>query len=584
MVAVYPGTSTVYCMRCTDLKQDKLPRGATVAPLIIATDKTQLTQFSGSKQAYPVYLTLGNIPRALRRKPSQQACVLLAYLPVEKLNKDKLIQREATGRYHRLFHEAMRQVLAPLITAGRDGVEMASADGEVRRVHPILACYVADFPEQCLVTCSKYGTCPKCRVPSDGLGDKGPFEQRTQMWTLNVMKEARESFTSSAQYFESCMKANVSGYVYRPFWDELPFTDIHLSITPDVLHQLYQGVLRHIVTWCQKILTDEELDRRIRCLPPSYGVRHFKNGISALSQISGSERKNMAKILLGCLIGSDMPKRALTAVRAILDFIYLAQYSLHDDATLSYMEDALNTWHKYKDCFVTLAVRDHLNIPKLHSLLHYVQAIRFFGTTDNYNTEMFERLHIDFSKKGWRASNKRDEFPQMTRWLSRQENVQSFNRELSWILEQRSLAALSSSITVSTAPTAASPASTTLNLPSPTILLPKVPTAPNKLLSVIEKTHNVPSFSQHLKAYLEMLKPYATNATVKEALLKGLPFERLDAYYSFKFSPERLEEGVDVKDIVKASPLKGGRFDTVIVLTSEDAESVSLTGIYHDCN
>lgn len=81
-----------------------------------------------------------------------------------------------------------------------------------------------------------------------------------------------------------------------------------------------------------------------------------------------------------------------------------------------------------------------------------------------------------------------------------------------------------------------------------------------------------------------MLKPYATNATVKEALLKGLPFERLDAYYSFKFSPERLEEGVDVKDIVKASPLKGGRFDTVIVLTSEDAESVSLTGIYHDCN
>jgi hypothetical protein len=102
-----------------------------VAPLIIATDKTQLTQFSGSKQAYPVYLTLGNIPRALQRKPSQQACVLLAYLPVEKLNRDELIQHEITGRYHHLFHEAMQQVMAPLISAGKDGVEMASADGEV---------------------------------------------------------------------------------------------------------------------------------------------------------------------------------------------------------------------------------------------------------------------------------------------------------------------------------------------------------------------------------------------------------------------------------------------------------------------
>jgi len=54
--------------------------------------------------------------------------------------------------------------------------------------------------------------------------------------------------------------------------------------------------------------------------------RHFKNGISALSQISGSERKNMAKILLGCLIGI-MPKEAIKAVTALLDFIYHCLHS-----------------------------------------------------------------------------------------------------------------------------------------------------------------------------------------------------------------------------------------------------------------
>ncbi|KAF8220401.1 hypothetical protein L208DRAFT_1164477, partial [Tricholoma matsutake] len=80
-------------------------------------------------------------------------------------------------------------------------------------------------------------------------------------------------------------------------------------------------------------------------LPPANGVWHFKNGISALSQISGTECKNMAKILLGCLIGV-IPKKGLLAVKSILDFIYLAQYSIHDTDTLKYMEDALTTWEE----------------------------------------------------------------------------------------------------------------------------------------------------------------------------------------------------------------------------------------------
>ncbi|EGO04250.1 hypothetical protein SERLA73DRAFT_26622, partial [Serpula lacrymans var. lacrymans S7.3] len=110
-----------------------------VALVTIATDKTQLTRFSGDKSAYPVYLTLGNIPSSIRRKPSQHACVLIGYLSVNKLI-----------------------ILEPLIKAGRKGMEVTGGDGAVRKLDPILACYVADYPEQCLVTCSKYGTCPKC--------------------------------------------------------------------------------------------------------------------------------------------------------------------------------------------------------------------------------------------------------------------------------------------------------------------------------------------------------------------------------------------------------------------------------------
>jgi hypothetical protein len=29
------------------------------------------------------------------------------------------------------------------------------------------------------------------------------------------------------------------------------------------LHQLYQGVFKHLVSWCQSLMTEEEIDTRI---------------------------------------------------------------------------------------------------------------------------------------------------------------------------------------------------------------------------------------------------------------------------------------------------------------------------------
>jgi hypothetical protein len=58
--------------------------GATIMPIIISSDKTQLTNFR-NKTAYPLYITIGNIPKEIRRKPSNRAYVLLAYLPTSRL-------------------------------------------------------------------------------------------------------------------------------------------------------------------------------------------------------------------------------------------------------------------------------------------------------------------------------------------------------------------------------------------------------------------------------------------------------------------------------------------------------------------
>jgi hypothetical protein len=96
-------------------------------PLIVSSDKTQLTLFR-DKQAYPVYLTIGNIPKAIRRKPSLHAQLLMGYIPTAKLEgiSNKSAQRRALAN---LFHSCMDAILGPIASYGETGLPMMSGDG-----------------------------------------------------------------------------------------------------------------------------------------------------------------------------------------------------------------------------------------------------------------------------------------------------------------------------------------------------------------------------------------------------------------------------------------------------------------------
>lgn len=561
-----------------------IPNGGTVAPVIIASDKTQLTNFSGNKSAYPVYLTLGNLPKSLRRKPGSQACVLIAYLSVDKAAKDSLSQVALRLRNYEIFHRSMAIVLDPLKKAGKDGVEMVSGDGAVRWVYPLLATYVADYPEQCLVTCSKYGTCPKCRQSSEDLEVPTPGSPRKAKLTYEIIQEARSAgYKNPSGIYKECMSQDVAGAWYEPFWVGFPLTDIHRCIAPDILHQLYQGVLKHLVEWIQKVVGAHELDVRIRALPPACGVRYFKNGISGLSQVSGTERKEICKVLLSCLVGK-MDNRGILACRSLIHFIHLAQYTSHDEETLHYMETELNNWHRYRGFFITSGVRQDFNIPKFHSLLHYVDSIRWLGTTDNYNTEMFERLHIDFAKLGWRASNKRDHFPQMIKWLGRQERVAYFDFYKSWMEEEIELNA-ENDADENDGPKMILKHKRGLLENSPkasdiTTQLAKFPSEIQKSIARIRMSHEAPEFEAHLKIFLASLLPTTDRVRQSIFLDAELPFSALDVWHRFKLIPNSL--GFDHQEVIKAMPSFGdsiARFDTVMILDTDEAESTAVQGM-----
>ncbi|KAG6810015.1 hypothetical protein H0H92_013701 [Tricholoma furcatifolium] len=126
----------------------------------------------------------------------------------------------------------------------------------------------------------------------------------------------------------------------------------------------------------------------------------------------------MEKVMMGVLAGA-VNLKVLTVARALLDFIFYAQYQSHTSSTLLALGASLEAFHRNKDIFLELECREDFNIPKLHSLLHYVEAIHALGSADGYNTESPERLHIDLAKDAYCASNKHDYSEQMVLWLQR---------------------------------------------------------------------------------------------------------------------------------------------------------------------
>lgn len=416
---------------------ERKERGGTVVPLIISLDKTQVTLFR-MKSVYPVYLTIGNIPKEFRKKPSKNAQVLLAYLPTERLT-DVPIGAARRRMLLNVMHACMRHILRDTARFGGPGIAMKDGNGRDFRCHPILASIAIDYQEQVQVAGIITGDCAKCYCPKNEL-EEG-WRERHPLRSVDDIEEILDVLDSGepSRYNDLCKKNRIKP-IQHPFWIDLPYCNIYDVITPDILHQLHQGVVKHLVQWLTVIMGANELDARARCIPPNHSIRVFHMGLSVLRRVTGKEHGQICQFLLGLLAGfklqhSVSTKRLVCATRAVIDFVYIAQYPIHTTQTLGLLRDSLRRFHENKQVFVDEEVREDFNFIKMHALVHYCSSIAYFGSTDNYNTQTSERLHIDLAKDAYAATNKKDELPQMTRWLERKEKVFDLTKNINWQIQ-----------------------------------------------------------------------------------------------------------------------------------------------------
>jgi hypothetical protein len=211
--------------------------------------------------------------------------------------------------------------------------------------------------------------------------------------------------------------------VVEPFWKDWGNACPSRFLTPDALHQWHKFYFDHCLRWVINIIGGEELDRRLAAIQPRTGTRHWVNGVSTLKQCTGREHRDLEKLLPVVAAGA-VPDDVLCALRAITEFIFLAQSLFHYDETIHSLNEALREFHHYKSSILKAGGRlgkngplNHFQIPKLELAQHIARSIREMGAPYQWSSDITERCHITHVKTPYRLSNRRDYHAQCCRFL-----------------------------------------------------------------------------------------------------------------------------------------------------------------------
>ncbi|KAF8427570.1 hypothetical protein L210DRAFT_3614931 [Boletus edulis BED1] len=410
--------------QCNILSKDEENHGAMFVPVILGSDKTTVSVATGNVEYWPLYLTTGNVYNSARRSHGS-AVSLLGFLAIPKTDQEFANDQEFRNFRRQLFHASLQVALEPLHDTMTKPEVTLCADGHYRRVIYGIGPYIADYPEQVLLSCIVQGWCAKCLADRKHLDESVPIP-RNHDHTKLVM-----------QYLNSTELWKKYGIVdgILPFTATFPRANIHELIAPDILHQIIKGTFKdHLVKWVEIYIREHyqnadsimaDIDRRIAAVPSFPGLRRFPQG-RGFKQWTGNDSKALMKVYLPA-IADYIPTQMVQAIAAFMEFCYIVrQYSLteHD---LKSLNSALQRFETHRSIFQTCGIRPSgISIPRIHALQHYEELIQLFGAPNGLCSSITESKHIKAVKKPYRRSNRNNALNQILITNQQLENLISY--------------------------------------------------------------------------------------------------------------------------------------------------------------
>ena len=230
-------------------------------------------------------------------------------------------------------------------------------------------------------------------------------------------------------YAHEAMKYRLNG-VDELFWRDWPRAEPSNFLTAEPLHHWHKAFWDHDAKWCICVVGSEEIDFQFSIIPYHIGFCQFKEGISKLKQVTGREHHDAERYMVTVIAGA-VPKDFLIAIRAMMDFRYLAQAPVIDDDDCKNIEKVLCEFHEYKDAILKAKARvgahnkpiDNWWIPKLEMLQSVVANIQVNGAVFQWSADITEHAHIMEVRKPARAGNRLDYDSQICHTLDRRDKI-----------------------------------------------------------------------------------------------------------------------------------------------------------------
>lgn len=146
--------------------------------IILGSDKTTVSVATGNVEYHPVYMSIGNILNSTRRA-HRNGVILLAFLAIPKCKPayiyyislfttynyspaDRKYDNDVSFRRYKqqLFHTSLAAILESLKPGMSTPVVLQCPDGHFRRCIYEFGAFIADYPEQVLLTGIVQGWCP----------------------------------------------------------------------------------------------------------------------------------------------------------------------------------------------------------------------------------------------------------------------------------------------------------------------------------------------------------------------------------------------------------------------------------------
>lgn len=173
------------------------------------------------------------------------------------------------------LHRALGEIFQSIRECSQEGELIKCADGYERLCFPVLSGWIADQPEHSNLQNISTSACPRCEVEFHNLGST----RRSSMRNHEDYRERVQLFGENPGNLEPVeyLVARSVKTLFNAFWG-MPRVNPYDLNKPDILHNIYLGMLKHMMEWIQGFLKKhhrlEEFDNAWASIAPYLGWQY----------------------------------------------------------------------------------------------------------------------------------------------------------------------------------------------------------------------------------------------------------------------------------------------------------------------